>query len=200
MEENPVANKLSTTELVDKVQRDDKKAKQLNHFALGLLALFIIGVLGFIAIQSTRSNEQLRTLINNHYSVTQQVNKNVAAELAAIANNHNQTITALQAQDAYLRCLGQALVQGTTGSGCPDPFSGSSATPQLENTAPSANVSAPKSTTTPVTLDAPSNSPANSQTGTASGSTATAGSTTSGSTTQQSKPGPIKKILTFLGL
>lgn len=113
-------SKATATQLVDKVQKNDKKARGLNRIVVGFIVIIIIATLGFIAFSSAKSNQNLRKLIDdNHNYSTAQNNQ----ELALSRSNEQL----LEQQNVYLTCLvtlftHQTRVTAVELATCRDPF------------------------------------------------------------------------------
>lgn len=65
---------LTSTQLVDQVQKSDRRARTLNRVALGLLIAFVVTTLTFITIKSFQNNRNSQELIkSNHTSNAQEI-------------------------------------------------------------------------------------------------------------------------------
>jgi hypothetical protein len=183
----------TTTQLVDKVQSSDKKAKLYLEIALVIIVATIIGALFFIAINSRNSDRRLTTLINDHYKRTQQIDNSFAQELAAIKANHNETVTALQQQDVYLVCIATALATGNKPT-CVEPFTSSTTGAATQTSTGTTFTPATTKTATSNSPSAPTSTASTQQTPPATNTT----SPTSSSPPAPSTPTQLQSIINFV--
>lgn len=100
-----VDNHQTSTQLVDKVEKNDKIVQRLNKIGLALSLLVIIGSLVFLSISTVRQNNAIKKIAESNQDKIAKIDNQTKTLIKIIDARTNEVTNQNTQQNEYLSCI-----------------------------------------------------------------------------------------------